>query len=275
MGGHAGRRAKITSSGETESFMSAVWQNKDADASTSGKGQDVELGSLKTSTGGYVCDAQASVRLGFIRKVYGILSIQMVLSVGMAVLFMFEPSTHSFVLSSPGLYQLAIFAPLGFLVALICNKNNYPLNIGLLSAFTLCEAYGVGVICAVYQEQGQGAIVLQAFILTAAIFCSLTAYTMISKKDFSFMGASLGTALWVLIFWSLLNLIFPSVFGGFGRQVFSLLGALLFSLYILYDTSMIMRRLGPDDYIMAAVDLYLDILNLFLFILEILSKSDS
>ena len=40
--------------------------------------------------------------------------------------------------------------------------------------------------------------------------------------------------------------------------------------YILYDTSLIMHHLGPDDYIIGAVTLYLDIINLFLYLLELL-----
>ena len=60
------------------------------------------------------------------------------------------------------------------------------------------------------------------------------------------------------------------VFGGFGHSIFSVGGALLFSGYILYDTSVIMHHMGPDDYVMAAISLYLDIINLFLYLLEIL-----
>merc|ERR1712166_1706923 len=66
-----------------------------------------------------------------------------------------------------------------------------------------------------------------------------------------------------------INMLFP-IGGGLGRAVFSLMGALLFSGYILYDTSVIMLHMGPDDYIMASVSLYLDIINLFLYLLEIL-----
>lgn len=256
--------------------MSAVWgaeSNKTGDVEMQGgKSNSIQTESLKHQ--GCVFDAQAEIRRGFITKVYGILSIQMVLSVGMAVLFMFEPNAHAFVLSSPGLFQATALLPLGVLVALICNKNNYPLNMYLLSLFTLLESYSVGTICALYQEAGQGAIVLQAFVLTATIFCSLTAYAFFSKKDFSFLGAGLSSALWMLIIWSLMNAFFPATFG-FSRGIFALFGAGLFCLYILYDTSMIMRRLGPDDYIMAAVDLYLDIINLFLFILEILGNSNN
>ena len=52
----------------------------------------------------------------------------------------------------------------------------------LLSAFTLCETYTIGVICAMYYENGNGMIVLQALMLTAAVFISLTVYTLTTKK---------------------------------------------------------------------------------------------
>ena len=48
-------------------------------------------------------------------------------------------------------------------------------------------------------------------------------------------------------------------------------GAALFSLYIVYDVYMISKRTSPDDYVPAAIELYLDIANLFLHILRILA----
>ena len=59
-------------------------------------------------------------------------------------------------------------------------------------------------------------------------------------------------------------------FGLGGRMVYSLVGALLFCGYILYDTSLIVHHFGPDDYVVAAVTLYLDIVNLFLMLLDML-----
>jgi len=50
-------------------------------------------------------------------------------------------------------------------------------------------------------------------------------------------------------------------------------GALLMSGWIIYDTWQIMARLGPDDYILAVIDLYLDIINLFLFILDMFGRN--
>jgi len=68
------------------------------------------------------------------------------------------------------------------------------------------------------------------------------------------------------------SLFFPMgfTFGLGSRMVFSALMALIFVGYILYDTSLILHHMGPDDYIIATVTLYLDIINLFLYLLEIL-----
>jgi len=52
-------------------------------------------------------------------------------------------------------------------------------------------------------------------------------------------------------------------------------GAAIFSLYIVYDVWAISQRLSPDEYITAAISLYLDIVNLFLHILQILAQLSS
>jgi len=212
------------------------------------------------------CDAM--IKAGFIRKVYSILSMQLLLTVCGAAFFMLHSGARQFVLTTPSMFYMAMFAPMALIFALMCYKDQHPTNMYLLSAFTLCETYTVGVICAMYYENGAGMIVLQALMLTAAVFISLTVYTLTTKKDFSFLGAGLFAGLIILIFWGLLNSIFS--FGSGGNMVFALFGALLFAGYILYDTSMIMHHLGPDDYIIAAINLYLDIINLFLYLLEIL-----
>ena len=128
--------------------------------------------------------------------------------------------------------------------------------------------YTVGVVCAAYYQNHMGVVVLQALILTATVFISLTSYVMVTKKDFSYLGGGLFSGLIILIVWGFLNSFFD--FGLGGRMVFSLFGALIFVGYILYDTSLLIHHLGPDDYIIAAVTLYLDIVNLFLYSLEML-----
>ena len=86
------------------------------------------------------------------------------------------------------------------------------------------------------------------------------------------MGAGLGSALWVLLLGS-----FVAPLTGMSGMHFALAvgGAALFSLYIVYDVWLISARLSPDEYVPAAITLYLDIMNLFLHILRILASLQS
>lgn len=65
-------------------------------------------------------------------------------------------------------------------------------------------------------------------------------------------------------------MIFPSVMMD---KMIAVGGAFVFSLFIIFDTHMMMRKLSPEEYVVAAVNLYLDIINLFLYILRILQES--
>ena len=129
--------------------------------------------------------------------------------------------------------------------------------------------WSVGAVCAQYAAHGMGFIVLQAVLLTASVTAALALYTLRSKRDFSFMEAGLGAGLWVLIFGGLA----ASLMGSAAMHTaLAVGGAALFSLYIVFDVYMISKRLGPDEYIPAAITLYLDIVNLFLHLLRILSE---
>ena len=99
---------------------------------------------------------------------------------------------------------------------------------------------------------------------------SLTFYTCQSKFDFSFLGAGLFAVTWVLLLWGGVT----AIMGVQPGLMYSVLGAIVFSLYILYDTSQILYRHSVDDYVVASIDLYLDIVNLFLFLLRLLSQRD-
>ena len=113
--------------------------------------------------------------------------------------------------------------------------------------------------------------VRDAFLLTGAAFTGLTSYVFISRKDFSFLGASLSMGLWVVLGAMLLSFFVQSA--AFSLAIASV-GVLLFSGYILYDTSRILR--GPEEApVSAALRLFLDVVNLFLFLLRILSSSRS
>ena len=64
-------------------------------------------------------------------------------------------------------------------------------------------------------------------------------------------------ALFALVMWSFAQLLFGAFLGPAGRTVFALLGAIVFSGYIVFDTEQLIARFDLDDYIMASVALYL------------------
>lgn len=112
-------------------------------------------------------------------------------------------------------------------------------------------------------------LVIEAFFITTTLVACLTIYTLQSKRDYSSLGAALFTGLWVLILGGLLNVFFQN--DAF-HTTLSIVGALIFSLFIVFDTNMIMKTLSPEEYIVGVINLYLDIINLFLEILKILDS---
>eukprot|EP00897_Mesotaenium_endlicherianum_P002905 jgi/Mesen1/2642/ME000166S01767 len=214
-------------------------------------------------------DDENMLRWGFIRKVYGILCIQVLLTLGVVLVVINSTPVKSFVLASPGsLIVVAIF-PFILLCALSAYHRSHPTNLILLALFTVSLSLTIGLACAF----SEGTIVLEALVLTAAVVIGLTAYTFWAARqgyDFHFLGPMLFVALMCLCLWGFIQAFFP--FGRTGHFVYSLIGAILFSVYIVYDTDNLIKRYDYDDYIWASVALYLDIVNLFLHLLNLLKN---
>lgn len=217
-----------------------------------------------------------SVRLGFVRKVYGILATQVLFTVLTVVACMFWSPLHygiiSFATRNGRLLQFFLTVPpFVMLLMMHCLKHSYPMNFACLSIFTAFIAADVGLVCAVFAEAGLSMVVLQACLLTLLIFGGLTIYTMASKRDFSYLGGFLFSGLLCLVGYGFLAMLFPSLNTGMAGMITSWFGAVLFSAYIVFDTWRLEKVHGVDDYIVAAIELYLDIVNLFLQLLKILA----
>ncbi len=174
-----------------------------------------------------------------------------------------QPALLGFAAAHPFIMAIAAFAPLMGAQAM---RDRFPVNIALTFAFTFAEGVFLAPLL-LFMEQRQPGIVSQAALLTGSTFGVLTAYTFVSRRDFSAWGSFLVTGLWVLIGTSLLNLFFHN-------QTADLwiagVGTLLFSGLLVFDTWRLRNVYGPNDYVLAAVQIYLDLLNLFLFILRLL-----
>ena len=102
--------------------------------------------------------------------------------------------------------------------------------------------------------------------MTAAIFFAMAGIATVTKRDFSFLGKFLFVGLVILIVASLANLFFqvPAL-----SLTISAVAVLIFSMYLLFDVSNIVRG-GETNYITATLNLFLDVYNIFISLLNIL-----
>jgi FtsH-binding integral membrane protein len=115
----------------------------------------------------------------------------------------------------------------------------------------------------------QPGLITEAAGLTIGAFGVLTTYAFVSRRDFSAWGSFFIVGLFVLIATMFVNFFF-------GNRTSSLWIAsatvLVFSGLLVFDTWRLRNVYGPDDYVNAAVQIYLDLLNMFLAILRILGN---
>ncbi|EPS68151.1 hypothetical protein M569_06622, partial [Genlisea aurea] len=211
------------------------------------------------------------LRWGFIRKVYGILAAQILITTAVSAVTVLYAPVNDLLRGSPGLMMFLIFTPFILMWPLYIYRQKHPLNLVFLGLFTTSLSLTVGVSCA----NTEGYIVLEALILTSAVVSGLTGYTFWAAKkgkDFSFLGPILFTSLSILLLTGFIQVFFP--LGTTTVAVYSAASAIIFSGYIVYDTENLIKRFTYDDYIWASVSLYLDVLNLFLTILRMLKQEN-
>ena len=221
----------------------------------------MRFGSTTTLPRGVTSAASVTTteRLVFIKKVYSLLAMSM----GTAAIGAYLGSGPLLLLVAPNMMLFFILQiALIFFASFAARKPG--LNMVALFSFTTVSGLTLGPL--LYQVGPS--IAAEAFALTAITFAGLSMYVVYSKKDFSFMSGFLMTGLIVLVVGGLLNMFF--IQSGMMHFVMSGASVLLFSGFILYDTSNIMRYYGTDEYVSATLALYLDVLNLFIALLSIL-----
>jgi len=235
---------------------------------------------------GEMAFSDKSVRRGFIKKVYAIISVQLILTFGCVVAFNqsdeikgiflrgHQPTTMYWV--AFGVSAVASFA---IIIAMACVRTlrvTFPINFILLALFTAAESVIVGQAAMMYE----GEVVMIAMAATALLVIALTLFAFQTKIDFTMCGGILFCVLFVFILFGLLMAILPLM--GVNIELLHLvycgIGVLIFSIYLIYDTQMMMGgnhkySISPEEYIFAAIAIYLDILNIFLYILRIVGAA--
>lgn len=214
-------------------------------------------------------------RRKFIQKVFLCVFLQLFINFVCVIIAYFTPEVSNFIISENGITLLYIFCGvLIFMTLLIfCFESlvkNHPTNLYYYSAYSVCTSYLITTVCVVTDPQ----IVLLAMIGTLVITLSLTLFAMQTKVDYTPCGAIMFMFLIILVFGGFISSFLPHM--KLFKLGWCLLGLFVFSFYIIIDVQMIVGgdhirfQFEESDYILAALCLYLDIINLFLRMIELL-----
>jgi len=212
--------------------------------------------------------AEVSVneRLGFIRKVYALFFVATLFAIGGTMIGFAFPPVMMAVAAHP---WITLILMIGGVMGAQAVRHTPGLNLVAFFAFTTFTGVVISPFLFIVSRTNPASI-LQAGVLTVGIFGGLTAYAFISKRDFSFLRGMLFVGLIVIVLAGFLNVLVVGSSGlGFALAAAALL---LFSGYVLYDTSNIIRRYPTNEYVAGAMDLYLDAFNIFLAILRLLNS---
>ena len=204
-------------------------------------------------------------RATLVKRTYGLVFVSVIVTMIGVAFCLSQPSLFEAVARHPFISMIAMFAPLWMALQ---ARRSFPRNIILTLLFTFIEGIVIAPFLALAETRAPG-VISQAGILTLSTFGVLTLYAAVSKRDFSAWGSFFIVGLWVLIATSLLNMFFQSAIASLwiaGATV------LVFSGLLVFDTWRILRsgQYGQDDYVAAAVNIYLDLLNLFLALVSLL-----
>ena len=216
-------------------------------------------------------EINTTIRLGFIRKVYGILCIQLFVTTIVSLISMASSSVQKFMVNHQGIMLFMFLLIIILPIIIVCCPGimrQVPQNYIILSVFTFAESYLIGFICAFTKPE----IVFMAAVMTFIMVVSLTLYAINTSNDITMQGGLIfifGAAMFLFCMFSFFTR--NSLFS----VIISLFCVVLFSLYIIYDTQLIMgnrqEMIQLDDYILGAFMIYTDIIGIFLELLKIFS----
>lgn len=214
--------------------------------------------------------AAPDARAAFLQRTYGWLAIGVVLWCLTMGAVPHVPVLESMAIGLYSKWWLCLAFLIGGAMLVRATAEKRPLG----PVIYLAYAFGFGLFTAplvMYATTFHPGVVTMAAVSTATIFTALTAYVFISGKDFSFMGGALSLISGLIFATLLLGWIFGFSFGGLWMPIVI---AVLYSAYILYDTSQILHHYATNMHISAAANLFANVVLLFYNLVMIFMHSD-
>ncbi|CAD8124795.1 unnamed protein product [Paramecium sonneborni] len=228
-----------------------------------------------------LCNVGFDQRKNFIVKVYSLLTIQLFVTFLMVTIACFSQQFRD-LLINPNNYEATPFYWTMFSIsfvtelAIFCFKKlarKVPNNYIALTIFTISFSFVVAGSCALCKDVfvNGGTLILIAALMTFVVTASLTVYAYKTKNDFTLAGGSL------FIFSSILFILFIFAYCFFDLILWLILcsfSVILYGFYLIYDTQLIIggktHKLTIDDYVIGTMFIYIDVIIMFLRILQIL-----
>jgi len=201
-------------------------------------------------------------RATLVRRTYSLVLVSVLVTMVGASFALSQPNLMAAVAQHP---FIAFFCSLAPLLMATRKKAEFPMNIGLVLLFNFVMGVIISPALFFYGRQQPG-LIGQAAVLTLGAFGILTLYAFVSRRDFSAWGSFLIVGLWVLILTMVLNIFLQNATADLWLAS---IAVLLFSGLLVFDTWRLRNFYGPDEYVGAAVQIYLDLLNMFMAILRL------
>ena len=235
-----------------------------------------DYNTIRTGAGAHTAEIDAGLR-AHMNKVYGTMSVGLLLTALVAWAVGTNASLMATLFTGFTRY-IVMFLPLIMVFAFGAMINRISAAGAQLFFYVFSAAMGLSIawIFAVYT----GYSVTQTFLVTSAAFAGLSLYGYTTKKDISAWGSFLIMGVIGLIIASIVNMFLGS---GIVQLAISALGVLIFAGLTAYDTQKIKTTYlahahhGDSEWlaksaIMGALNLYLDFVNLFMFLLSFMGN---
>jgi len=220
------------------------------------------------------------IRANFIKKVYMIVLSQLAITTTFVAVFSQSEAVKNFSMErlsegstmSKGLVMYIAGYVIFFVtyMAIVCCpsvRRKHPLNLVVLGMFTISLSFMVGVISVFHNSNW----IWIAMAITAGIVLALTLFAFQTKYDFTGIGFYLWGVLWCVIIFGIMAIYFWQTHRPILHSVYCGLIALVFSMYLVYDTQRLMGgkkySLSPEEHVYAAVEIYIDVVQIFLAVL--------
>lgn len=240
---------------------------------------------LHAQASGGAAPALGSARVAYLRKVYGLLAASAALAIGAGSAVIYLSPTEMVPLDDGSSVEVPIAAAfllhfhflafgLLFVATLVASWVSRVRVLNVIALFGVSALMGLELapmafVAQLLASRGETLTanpVRDTFVMVGGIFAALTGYVFVTKKDFSYLKATLAMGFWVVFSAAILAIFL-------GSEPFSLavasVGALLSIGFLLFQTSHIFRNSRMDDAVGDALGLIVQLRNLFVFLLRI------